>query len=101
MSSGKPNKKAISPTGQPAFPAALQNLWRQILINTNAELEEEARMPALYTRETGMVEPDMDLGPPQKRTTVEPPQKKRRKKTARAKKPRPSRLGAKKPAAKR
>lgn len=45
------------------FPADLVKMWKEIKKNLEAEAEDLASAPAKFTRKTGMVDPDLDIGP--------------------------------------
>lgn len=42
---------------------ALAKLVREVQSNTEAELRELNKLPKKYTQKTGMIDPDLDLGP--------------------------------------
>lgn len=44
------------------FPPSVVKLWQQVQTNTEAELKDLGSAEAKYTRKTGMVEPDLDVG---------------------------------------
>jgi hypothetical protein len=47
----------------PSFPPSVLKLWDAVKTNTEVELKELGDAQAKYTRKTGMIEPDLDIGP--------------------------------------